>query len=131
MAFYNPAMLPSGCENRVRLLSVDAPTIMEFIRWQTRAMIAMPVFPPLPADAIVLGVNYETRMRSFVFTLAHPSFGEVPLGAQIPFLEPGISRAWEVRALLDSAASAPPAPGPTAARPAARRPWEFLGPPPT
>lgn len=46
--------------------------------------------PGVPKDAIVVSVHEEPTSRSFLFTLAHPSFDPVPDGDHAPVL----SKAW-------------------------------------
>lgn len=38
----------------------------------------------LPDECSVCGVMYDWSRRAFLFRLEHPSFDEVPLGAEIP-----------------------------------------------
>ena len=49
--------------------------------------LLIPDFSNVPEDAVVLGVQHDYSRDGFVFKLRHPSFGIVPTGGHIPFVD--------------------------------------------
>lgn len=71
--------------SRYAIFSVTPEVLVEMAQHADPYMVQA-IENRLPADAEIVGVNYNHERRCFDITLESSEFGEVPEGAKIPFL---------------------------------------------
>jgi hypothetical protein len=129
--------------SRLKVFYVDERMLLELINWLNWKKqgdgfyVSLPIFPSIPADAVVERVWHEPATRSFGMLVRHESFEVGPPGFRAPEFVSSFApvriiiaaKDLNAQQLLGIDAEIDPMRSHEPVKPETKKPFEFLGPP--